>query len=84
MFFGRLSPGSLVHQNGDGSPVSQNLQSHPAFSMQTPTWPSFNATLSNPGAIGQERQTIMERVLATTLLPEIRTCERLVNETGEG
>ncbi|KAL8755214.1 MAG: hypothetical protein Q9199_003801 [Rusavskia elegans] len=52
--------------------------------MQTPTWPSFNATLSNPGAIGQERQTIMERVLATTLLPEIRTCERLVNETGEG
>ncbi|CAO1604063.1 hypothetical protein XANCAGTX0491_007629 [Xanthoria calcicola] len=59
MFFGGLSPGFLVQQVGDGSPISRNLQSYPASGIQTPTWSSFEANLSNPGAIGQERHTPM-------------------------
>ncbi|KAL8923402.1 MAG: hypothetical protein Q9172_003151 [Xanthocarpia lactea] len=57
MFFGGLSPGFLVQQAGDGSPISRNLLSYPNPGMQTPTWSSFDATSSNPGAIGQERHT---------------------------
>ena len=59
MFFGGLSPGFLVQQAGDGSPISRNLLSYPTSGMQTPTWSSFDATSSNPGAIGQERHTPM-------------------------
>ncbi|KAL8791431.1 MAG: hypothetical protein Q9213_000047 [Squamulea squamosa] len=59
MFFGGLSPDFLGQRIGDGSPISRNMPSYPASGMQTPTWSSFDATSSNPGAVGQERQTPM-------------------------
>ncbi|KAL8674624.1 MAG: hypothetical protein Q9168_000999 [Polycauliona sp. 1 TL-2023] len=59
MFLGGLSSGILVHQLGDGSPISRNLQSFPLSGMQTPSWSNFDNTVSNPGAIGQERHTPM-------------------------
>ncbi|KAL8889138.1 MAG: hypothetical protein Q9215_003527 [Flavoplaca cf. flavocitrina] len=55
MLLGSLSPGLLVQQFGEGSPISQSVQCY--HGTQSPTWSNFNATLSNPGAIGQERHT---------------------------
>ncbi|KAL8897111.1 MAG: hypothetical protein Q9192_002742 [Flavoplaca navasiana] len=55
MLLGSLSPGLLVQQFGEGSPISQSVQYY--HSTQSPTWSNFDATLSNPGTIGQERRT---------------------------
>ncbi|KAL8771359.1 MAG: hypothetical protein Q9209_003265 [Squamulea sp. 1 TL-2023] len=86
MFFGGLSPDLLGQRVGDGSPISRNIPSYPASGMQTPTWSSFDATSSNPGAIGQERHTPMSSFHSLNQYPRslVRHGGRQVTDPSSG